>query len=56
MMAYCGSCASTPIRSSAALMTIAPNSVACCFASPPPSFPKGVRTALTMTLRPAISG
>ncbi len=55
MIAYCGSVASTPMRSSAALITIAPSSVASYFASPPPSLPNGVRTAATMTLRPSIS-
>src|SRR6059058_5216432 len=58
MITYCGSCGSMPTRSSAALITTAPSSVASYRASPPPSRPKGVRTALTITLlaiRPAYS-
>src|SRR5262245_12177255 len=51
MITYCGSCGSTPIRSSAARMTIAPSSVALWDASPPPSLPNGVRTAETITAR-----
>ncbi len=51
MITYSGSCDSIPTRSSAARIAIAPSSVAGCLASVPPSFPKGVRTALTMTLR-----
>src|SRR5436309_12591256 len=50
MITYCGSPGSTPMRSSAALMTCAPRSVALYCARPPPSLPNGVRTALTMTL------
>ena len=50
MITYCGSCASIPARSSAARIAIEPSSVAGCAASPPPSLPNGVRTALTMTL------
>ena len=42
---------SIPARSSAARIAIAPSSVAACSARPPPSFPNGVRTALTITLR-----
>ena len=51
MITYRGSCGSIPARSSAARIAIAPSSVAGSAASPPPSFPNGVRTALTITLR-----
>ena len=51
MITYSGSSGSRPIRSSAALITIEPSSVASYPASPPPSFPNGVRTAETMTER-----
>jgi hypothetical protein len=54
MIAYCGSRGSIPARSSAARIAIAPSSGAPCCASPPPSFPNGVRTALTMTVLRAI--
>src|SRR3954452_19751269 len=51
MTTYSTSSFSTPARSSAARMTIEPSSVACLSASEPPSFPNGVRTALTITDR-----
>ena len=51
MITYSGSSGSNPIRSIAARIAIAPSSVASLSASPPPSFPNGVRTAETMTER-----
>ena len=51
MIAYSTSSSATSTRSSAARIAIAPSSVACLSASPPPSFPKGVRTAETITER-----
>ena len=51
MITYSGSSGSRPIRPSAASIAIAPSSVACLPARPPPSLPKGVRTAATMTER-----
>src|SRR6266576_5244899 len=51
MITYSTSSFSTPARSSAARIAIAPSSVACLSASEPPSLPNGVRTALTMTER-----
>src|SRR3954470_5069790 len=51
MITYCGSCGSRPIRSSAPRMAIAPSSGASRDARPPPSLPKGVRTAETITDR-----
>src|SRR5438105_2700790 len=51
MIAYSGSSGSIPARSSAARIAIAPSSVARQPASPPPSFPNGVRTAATITAR-----
>ena len=56
MITYSGSPGSRPIRSSAAVIAIAPSWVASYFASPPPSFPNGVRTAETMTERLTQSG
>ncbi len=51
MIAYSTSPSSTSTRSSALRMAMAPSSVACLDARPPPSFPNGVRTAETMTER-----
>src|SRR5215207_5371287 len=51
MIAYSTSSFSTPARSRAARIAIAPSSVASCSASAPPSRPKGVRTAETITQR-----
>jgi hypothetical protein len=51
MTTYPTSPGSTPARSRAALMAAAPSAVAGSAASPPPSFPNGVRTAATMTER-----
>jgi hypothetical protein len=51
MITYSTSFASSPARSSAASIAIAPSSGAWCEARPPPSFPKGVRAAETMTER-----
>src|SRR5437016_2961096 len=51
MITYSTPDGSSPARSSAARMTIEPSSVAALSASEPPSFPKGVRTAETMTER-----
>src|SRR5437762_14149256 len=51
MITYCGSLSSIRARSSAARIAIAPSSVARYDASPPPSLPNGVRTALTITDR-----
>src|SRR3954464_11735295 len=51
MITYCGSCGSSPIRSSAPRMAIAPSSGASWDARPPPSLRKGVRTAETITDR-----
>src|SRR3954469_4785673 len=51
MITYCGSCGSRPIRSSAPRRAIAPSSGASWRARPPPSLPKGVRTAETITDR-----
>src|SRR5881397_2269220 len=51
MITYCGSCGSTPTRSSAARIATAPSSGASWDARPPPSLPKGVRTAETITDR-----
>src|SRR5215210_8891882 len=51
MIAYSTSSFSTPARSSAARIAIAPSSVASCSARAPPSRPKGVRTAETITER-----
>jgi len=55
MIAYSTSSGASPIRSSAARMTCDPSSVAGLSASEPPSLPNGVRTAETMTARPATS-
>src|SRR5438034_11821624 len=51
MITYSTSSFSTPARSRAARITIEPSSVACLSAREPPSFPKGVRTAETITER-----
>src|SRR5438477_3612296 len=51
MITYSTSSFSTPARSSAARIAIAPSSVACLSASEPPSFANGVRTAETITER-----
>src|SRR3954471_13025579 len=51
MITYCGSCGWGPIRSSAPRMAIAPSAGASWDARPPPSLPKGVRTADTITDR-----
>src|SRR5215208_1985974 len=51
MIAYSTSSFSTPARSRAARIATAPSSVASCSASAPPSRPKGVRTAETITAR-----
>ncbi len=56
MTAYSTSSFSTPARSSAARIAIAPSSVASYPASEPPSRPKGVRTAETITERDITSG
>ena len=55
MITYSGSVDSIPARSSAARIAIEPSSVAGRAARPPPSFPNGVRTALTITLRAPIA-
>src|SRR5919201_500486 len=49
MITYSTSPSSTPARSSAARIAIPPSSVASRSARPPPSLPKGVRTAETIT-------
>ena len=51
MITYSTSPGSRPARSSAALITIEPSSVAGLSASPPPSLPNGVRAVETMTER-----
>ena len=51
MITYSTSFGSSPARSSAALIAIAPSSGAWYAASPPPSFPNGVRAAETITER-----
>src|SRR5215210_5781923 len=56
MTTYSTSSSSMPVRSSALRIAIEPSSVASRFFSPPPSFPKGVRTAETMTARMAGQG
>lgn len=56
MTTYSTSPASRPMRSSALRMTTDPSSVASRSFKPPPSLPKGVRTALTITERMASQG
>src|SRR5579884_4175717 len=51
MITYSTSEPSTPTRSSAARIAIAPSSVAAYLLRPPPRRPNGVRTAETTTLR-----
>src|SRR3954452_12314823 len=51
MITYCGSCGSRAIRSSAPRMAVAPSAGGSWGARPPPSLPKGVRTADTITDR-----
>ena len=51
MSTYSTSCGATSTRSSAALIAMAPSCGAAKSLRPPPSFPKGVRTAETMTER-----
>jgi hypothetical protein len=56
MITYSTSPGSRPARSSAALITIEPSSVAGLSASPPPSLPNGVRAVETMTERAMAGG
>ncbi len=50
MTTCCTSDGATSARSRAALMAVAPSSVAASDESPPPSFPIGVRAAERMTV------